>query len=236
MAGRRTPGPVVLTAALSVLVIVGALTGAAVLRSRADSAAGGTSTSVPAPTTTTGVGVSGCLREPCQVLATATVGGTIVELVADSGATSGRLRIGGPSASQVIETTITDRGITLTSNSLQCYPASVSACLIRGQNEDGATGQVVVGRSDKWSPLERAYFSQAGYLLLNNVISDSAPEVIAVQHDCAPAADCAKRPVYAQVFGLGGQEIGCSRLFARLDQLPGYPLVQLTAAQLRDCP
>ncbi|MDQ3403168.1 MAG: hypothetical protein M3548_07200 [Actinomycetota bacterium] len=235
MSTRNVPRGVVATVVVCVLVIAAAMTSAVLLRSRTPVA-----TPLPTPSitpTTTGVGVSGCLREPCQVLATATVGGTIMELVADSGATSGRLRIGGPSASQVIETTITERGVKLTPGSLRCYPASVSACLIMGSNEEGATGQVVVGRSDKWSALERAYFSEANYLLLNNVTSDSAPEVIAVQRDCGrTTGDCAKRPVYAQVFGLGGQEIGCSRTYPRLEALPGYPLVQLTAAQLRECP
>lgn len=234
---RRMPRSVVVTALLCGLVTAASLAGAAVLKARSDRVAAPPSTSVSTPPTTPSVGLSGCLREPCQVLASTTVAGTFVELLADAGATSGRLRIGGPSASQVIETTVTELGVTLTPSSLQCVPGSASACLIRGEGPDGTTGQVVVGRSDKWSAQERAYLSSAGLLVLNNVVSDSSPEVIAAQYDCPPGQDsCTKRPVYAQVFGLSGQEIGCTRTYTRLEQLPGYPQVTVTAANLRDCP
>ncbi|SDH58813.1 hypothetical protein SAMN05192558_1215 [Actinokineospora alba] len=233
---RRMPRSVVVTALLCGVVTAASLAGAAVLKARSQRVATPPSTSVSVPPTTPSVGLSGCLREPCQVLASTTVAGTFVELIADAGATSGRLRIGGPSASQVIETTVTDLGVTLTATSLQCVPGSASACLIRGEGPDGMTGQVVVGRSDKWNAQERAYLSSAGLLVLNNVVSDSSPEVIAAQYDCKGNQVCDKRPVYAQVFGLSGQEIGCTRTYTRLEQLPGYPQVTVPSAQLRDCP
>ncbi|SDD20313.1 hypothetical protein [Actinokineospora iranica] len=232
MPGRRAPTAVVLTALLSALVAGAAMTGSALLRDRPSARTPATETP---PNSAASIGVSGCHRAPCQVLATATVGGTVIDLVADAGAASGRLRIGGPSASLVIETTITELGATLTHDSLQCHPASISACLIRGDTDEGATGQVVVGRSGKWSPLARAFYSRAGHLALVDIVNDQAPEVLAVQPDCPADTDCAKRPVYAQVFELSGEEVGCSRTYSRIDQLPGYPEVDFTAAQLRPC-
>jgi hypothetical protein len=236
MAGR-IPRGLAVTAVLCGLVTAASFAGAAMLKTRSTGVDNPSTASVSAPATTSGGGRSGCLREPCQVLAQTTVAGTFIDLIADFGATSGRLRIGGSSAGQVIETTITDLGVTLSADSLQCVPGSVSACLIRGTGPNGTTGQIVVGRSDKWSALERAYLSSAGLLVLNNMLGDSSPEVVAAQYDCrADQAGCARRPVYAQVFDLGGQEIGCTRTFPRIEQLPGFPLVQVPAAQLRECP
>ncbi|HVK25090.1 MAG TPA: hypothetical protein VM677_27330 [Actinokineospora sp.] len=232
----RAPRSVVLTAVLCGVVTAASLTGAAIINARSNTVSAPPTTSTTTPTTTPNVGVSGCLREPCQVLSTTTVGGTFVELIADAGATSGRLRIGGPSSSQVIETTITELGVTLSPTSLQCVPGSASACLIRGSAPTGTAGQVVVGRSDKWSAQERAYLSAAGVLMLGNVVSDSSPEVIAVQYDCRGNQVCANRPVYAQVFDLGGQEIGCTKTYPRVEQIPGYPQITFPAALLRDCP
>ncbi|MGX7827702.1 hypothetical protein ACTG9Q_21700 [Actinokineospora sp. 24-640] len=212
---------------LGALVFAGALGGAALTRSAVPT----TPTSPPAPTTTTGVGADGCLREPCQVIGTETLGDTLVELVADAGATSGRLRIGGQGGvSQVVE--ITDIGTLLPSGALQCYPASISACLVRASGEQGLTGRVVVGRSDKWSPLELAYLSTAGYLRLENVGLDSGPEVIAAQYDCPSGEGC---PVYAQVFTLGGEELGCTRDYAGVESLPAYPAVSVGPAALGPC-
>src|SRR5439155_16007976 len=107
----RTPRSVVVTAVLAVLVAAGALGGAGVIRWRA----GQSSSPAPAsqkPPPTSAVGVSGCLIEPCTVLVTTTVGTTSFELVADNGAHSGRLRVGGPTSGTVIEATITDMGVT----------------------------------------------------------------------------------------------------------------------------
>lgn len=235
MAGR-TPRALWVTVVLCGLVTAASLTGAAVLKARSARVDSPQATTEPARPSSSGLGPSGCLREPCQVLATTTIGGTFVDLVADSGGRSGRLRIGGPNASQVIEATITDGGVTLGSNSLQCVSGLVSACLIRGTGPNGTTGQVVVGRSEKWSPQERAYLSSAGLLLLNHMVSDSSPEVVAAQYDCKGNQDCARRPVYAQIFDLGGQEIGCTRTYARVEQLPGYPVVHVPLAQVKECP
>lgn len=234
MAGR-VPRSLILAAVLSALVAAGALAGAAALRSGTTDAAPAVVTSENSPVPT--LDASGCLRPPCQQLATTTIGGTSVELLADADATSGRLRIGGVTSGHVIETTITDLRVTLTATSLQCLSGGPSACLIRGEHEGGIVGQVVVGRSDNWSALDRRFVSDAGYLVLANVDGDSAPEVLAAQHDCAEPdpAVCAARPVYVQVFALTGAVAGCTRKYARLDRLPGYPAVTITPAALTPC-
>ncbi|WP_026424560.1 hypothetical protein [Actinokineospora inagensis] len=233
MAGRRAPTTLVLVMVICGLVVAASLTGAAVLRVRTAPVR-----SAPGPTAevTTTTDPTTCRRDPCQVIGTTNLGGTVVELVADSGATSGRVKIRTPDGQQVIEMAVADLGITLTADSLQCVPGVVAACLVRGDGDKGLAGQVVVGRSDKWSPLSRAFISEARYLSLVNVDGDTAPEVVAVQQDCASGADCARRPVYAQVFGLGGQEVGCTKLYQRLDQLPGYPTIEPAQNQLRSCP
>ncbi|MBM7770096.1 hypothetical protein JOD54_000300 [Actinokineospora baliensis] len=233
MAGRRAPTAVVLAMVICGLVLTASLTGAAVMRVRAAPA-----NTAPGPTTepTTSASAVECRRVPCRTLGTASLGSTLVTLKGDSGLVSGRLFIQGPSGQQVVEMAVGDLGVYLDDQSLQCAPGAVSACLVSGSGDKGTAGQVVAGRSDKWSALGRAFFSEANYLSLANVDGDTSPEVIAVQQDCASGADCARRPVYAQVFGLGGQELGCTRLYSRIDQLPGYPTVALTAAMLRDCP
>jgi hypothetical protein len=227
----RTPPALIVAAVLSVLVAGGALGGAAVVRLRASQPAAVTSAK---PATSSTIGPSGCVQEPCQILARTTVGGTVVELVADAGAASGRLRVGGPTSGSVIEATITDTGVTLTADSLQCVAGGPAACLIKGRHDGGVAGQVVVGRSDSWSALEQRYISDAGYLALANIDGDTAPEIVAAQHDCA-GSDCAGRPVLVKVFSLTGKVLGCTKNYPRLDKLPGYPAVQVTRAALAAC-
>jgi hypothetical protein len=233
VAAGGTPRSVIVTVVLAAVVAAGALAGAAAVRWRAAEVPAGAPESAGTPA---GTSEDDCLAEPCQVLATATVRGMTVELVADAGGTSGRLRIGGP-AGRVIETTITDMGVTLVTGALQCLDGVVSACLIRGATPNGVAGEVVVGRSENWTALERPYVSGAGYLALANIVQDTTPEVVAVQHDCAGGApeDCARRPVFAQVFALGGEELGCTKNYKRLEQLPGYPEVHPTPPQLGEC-
>lgn len=228
-----TPRSVIVTVLLAVLVTAGALGGAGMIRWRAAQSTGTPATSQKPPATPT-VGVSGCLVEPCKVLATTTVGGTAVELVADAGDRSGRLRVGGPTSGSVIETTITDMGVVLTPDSLQCVAGGPSACLIRGAHDGGIAGQIVVGRSDKWSALETPYASDAGYLALANINGDSAPEILAAQKTGCGRSDGAC-PVYLQVFGIAGKVIGCTREYPRLDKLPGYGNNKLTEAALTPC-
>lgn len=229
-----------MTAVLSALVAGGALVGAKLVREhRAAADAPSVQQSTAPPTESTSVGVRGCRTEPCRVLAITRVAGTTVELVADRGNRSGRLRIGGPSSSEVIETTVTDLGVTLTKSSLQCVAGAMSACMVRGAYEDGIAGQVVVGRSGKWSSLRKPFVSGAGYLVLAEVTgAQSGPEVIAAQHKCgrATAADCAGAPVFAQVFAVAsGTEVGCTRTYSDVGSLPDHPDVTLTADELTTC-
>ncbi|WP_146107964.1 hypothetical protein [Actinokineospora auranticolor] len=232
MRGRRAPTAVVLAMVICGLVVAAALTGAAVLRVRTNPAAA-------APLTTSSASTNPrageCKREPCKRLGQVPVAGTDVQLIGDSGAASGRLLIGSPGSPQIIEITVTDLGVKLTESSLQCAAGAVAACIVRGVGDKGTTGQVIAGRSDKWSPLGRAFFSAANYLSLANVVGDSSPEVITVQRDCRTGEDC-QRQVYVQVFGLGGEELGCTKTYSRMDQLPGYPEIVPTEIQLRGCP
>jgi hypothetical protein len=230
------PRAVIVAATLAAVIAAGAFGGAAVLRWRATHASDTPTTSAKPPAAGA-VGPSGCLKEPCQVLATATVGGTAVELVADAGGTSGRLRVGGPNSGSVIEATITDMGVTLTSDSLQCAAGGLAACLIKGKHDGGIAGQVVVGRSDHWSAQDQRYISNAGYLALVNIDQDSVPEILAAQRDCAGAdpAACAAKPVFIQVFSINGKVEGCTKNYTRLDKVPGYPAVQVTKPQLVPC-
>ena len=222
MAGR-TPRSVIVTVVLAVLVTAGALGSAGAIRWRAERSTSTPTTSTKPPV----VGVSGCLVEPCQVVARTTVGGTSVELVADAGARSGRLRVGGLTSGSVIEATITDQGVTLTKDSLQCIAGGPAACLIKGEHDGGIAGQVVVGRSDKWSLTEDTYISDAGYLTLANINGDSAPEILAAQR--------AGTAIFMQAFTIAGNVIGCTKDYPKLDKLPGFGNLKLTEAQLGPC-
>jgi hypothetical protein len=237
VAAVRTPRSVLITFMVSLVVAAGAVATAATIRAPGPGTAAPSRTSVAPPATSQPVDASGCKRRPCTVLRTIAIAGSTVDLVADAGARSGRLRIGGSGSGRVIETRITGMGVRLTQSSLQCIAGPISACLIRGDLDGGVAGEVVVGRSDTWSALEKPFQSDAGYLALSEVTGDASPEIIAVQHDCAGNEDsCPGRPVYAQVFAANGAEIGCTRHhYTKLEHLPGYPNIQLTAASLDPC-
>jgi hypothetical protein len=236
VARSRRPWPVLVATLLAALVAGSALVTAAVLRADRAGAGDASTTTLPSPMTS-GVGVDGCVVEPCSVLATVPVGGTTVQLVADNGATSGRLRIGGAGSSDVIEVTITDGGATLTRDSLECLSGVPATCVVRGQINGQVIGQVVVGRSGKWSSLSQPFVSNAGYLALLNLIPDADPEVLAAQHACdqTVAQDCSTTPVFVEVYNLNSEKVGCTRQYARLESMPGYPAVDLSKATLRGC-
>lgn len=232
MARTGTPWPVVVTVLLCALVAAGALAVAAAQRGSEDSSADDSQKTSTSRQDDDG---SGCRIKPCTVLQTVPIGDTNIDLLADAGATSGRVRIGGPGASQVIEVAIT--GVTLTGDSLQCSVSSLSGCMIRGASSAGTVGQVVVGRSGKWSSIEQQFVSDAGYLALAEVDGQVGPEIVAVQYDCdrATTPDCTGRPVFAQVFMLSGAEVGCTRTVTRIESLPGFPVVDPDRGQLRPC-
>jgi hypothetical protein len=229
---------VVVTAIVCVLVALGALVTAAVLRNeRANDAQPGEPTTPP--TTTSGAGANGCLVDPCTVVGPIPIGGITVQLVADAGGRSGRVQIGGGGASDVIEVTITKLGAVLGPDSLQCAAGSLSACVVRGATADGMLGQVVVGRSAKWASLDKPFGSDAGYVGVQEVTGrQTGPEVLVAQHRCDPstAADCSATPVYVQFFTLKSDSLGCTRNYARLESIPGWPAVDLADVTFRDCP
>jgi hypothetical protein len=236
MARTATPWAVVLTAVVSALVAAGALAMSATLRDRDESTAD-VETTTTGPTTS-GAGVDGCLVGPCEVLATVPVGGTTVDLVADAGRRSGRMRIGGAGSSDVFEATITSMGATLDKDSLQCVAGSLSACLLRGRSDQGIIGQVVVGRSGKWAELAQPFQSDAGYLALEEVTADPGAEVLVALHRCdrATVADCSGTPVYIRVYNLRSQEMGCTkRDYNKLEALPAWPAVALASTDLKAC-
>lgn len=237
--GRTVPPSVVLTMVLCVLITAAAVTTAATLRTRdAEADAAPTSSQQPTPSDG-GIGPSGCLREGCQVLGTAVIGSARIELVAEADGRRGRLRIGGSaSVPEVLETTITaNPGATLTAGSLQCLPGAMSACLVSGRFLGGRAGQVFVYRSEHWNTLERPFVSDADYIALAQVLGDAAPEVVTLQHKCVGTTQdkCSASPVYARVFGFAGQELGCTKTYAKVESVPGWPNVTLTAAALRAC-
>jgi len=232
MAGSGRPWATVITAALCALVAAGALATAASLRNRGSTPASAPDTTLP---TTSGVGVDGCAQRPCTVLATVPVSGYVVELVADRGNTSGRLRIGGAGASKVIEATITGMGAVLGPDSLQCVPSTLVVCLLRGSSNQGMFGQVVVGRGGEWNELDQPFQSDAGYLGLADVVPDPGAEIMVAQHRCDRTAvpDCSTTPIYVRVYDLTSEDRGCTRTYNRLESLPGWPAVTLRSTDVK---
>jgi hypothetical protein len=206
---------VVLTVLLSLLVAGGAIGVAAYLRVPADSA--------PAPSPPAQPTSAGCRIEPCEVVATTKVADTTIDLLADAGRKSARLKIG---PDRLVESTIAELGATLNPESLQCEAGRLSACMVRGAYNGGTVGEVVVGRSGKWSPAERRYYSSAGYLTVTDINKDGEPEVVAVQAG-----------FHVQVFSIDGADLGCTRQVSRREQLPGWPTVKPATKDLaKPCP
>jgi hypothetical protein len=232
MAGR--PWAVVVTAAACALVAAGALVASAMLRDSGVTSAESTPTT---KATVPGVGMDGCLGEKCTVLATVPVGDTTIELVAEADGTAGRLRIGGAGSSEVIELTLPSWGAALTTESLRCVAASLSACLVGGPYPQGYAAEVVVGRSAHWSEVAEPFLSDAGFVTLADVTADPGAEVLVAQHRCDPqvTADCATSPVFVRVHNLRARELGCTKNYARLEALPGWPTVALKSTDLKPC-
>lgn len=228
--GVRRPWATVITTVVCALVAAGALATAASLRDRGTTPSVGTTTVPP----TSGVGVDGCAIEPCTVLGFIPLGGNRVELVADKGFKSGRLRIGGAGSSEVIEVAVTDTGAVLGQDSLQCVPGTLISCLIRGTSDRGVIGQVVVGRTGKWNQLTHLFQSDAGYLALADVTGDTGAELLVAQHRCdrATVPDCSATPVYLQVYNMQSEDKGCTRNYGALDALPGWPVVTVRSTDL----
>lgn len=232
MAGDvRRPWATVITAMVCALVAAGALAVAASQRDRGETRSSTDPTTLPS---TSGVGVDGCAVEPCTVLASIPVSGNLIDLVADDGFRSGRLRIGRAGSSEVIEVTITEKGAVLGQDSLQCVPGTLVSCLIRGTTEQGVIGQIVVGRTGQWNQLTQPFQSDAGYLALADVTGDTGAEILVAQHRCdrASTPDCSATPVYLHVYNMRSEDKGCTRSYKSLDALPGWPVVTVRSADL----
>jgi hypothetical protein len=231
------PWAVVITAVVCALVALAALVAAAYVRHERASANRPAETTTPR-TTPSGPGADGCLTDPCRVVGPVPIGGTTVQLVADAGGKSGRLQIGGGGASDVIEVTITKLGAVLGPDALQCVGGTLSACVVRGSTADGMLGQVIVGRSAKWASVAKPFASDAGFVAVQDVTGrQSGPEVLVAQHRCdrATTPDCAGTDIYVQVFTLRSEVLGCTRDYARLDSMPGWPDPDLSEVAINPC-
>lgn len=234
--GSRASRSVVVTVCVAAGMTVLALAGAVLLRPQpADSSASAGSRARPSASSATSPPLE-CDSGPCRLLASRSIGGSSVQLLANSPATSGRVRITtGAGLDSVFETTISKLGANLTEQSLTCVDGQTPTCMVSGSSPDGSAGEVFVDTAGDWSRADAPYFSSAGYLSLNG--STATPEVVTVQSDCGAdlPAQCAQSPVYVQVFSVAGESIGCSGSVSRLDRLPGWPTVAVAELTLHPC-
>lgn len=231
----KAPRSVLITAVVAAVMTVAALATVAALRWRADNFA--TSDEPTTPPTSVGL-AAGCGGGPCQVLSSAPVHGTPIELLTDNNGGSGRVRVGGVGSDIVIPITINQFGVRLNQNSLRCVAGETSVCLVRGPNDGGMVGEVLVSRGDSWRPAERPYFSDAGHIVLDDVDGDDVPEIVVVRHDCSSesgSSRCATAPVLAQVYGVAGEVLGCTKRYTSPSNIRGWPEVNISVSQLRGC-
>jgi hypothetical protein len=221
---------VVITAVLAAVATAAALVTVVMLRPKPEDALASAGDPASAP-------ASECGQGPCRVLASASVRGTTVDLLADADGGNGRFRSGGAGSGALIETMLTAMGVRLSADSMRCVSATVSACLLRGTRDGGTLGEVLVSRANDWRSAEKPYFSDAGDITLGNVTGDDSPEVIVVKHECASSGGgrCAFTPVYAEIFDLGGRQVGCTRKYSTASQMRNWPDIRPAATDLRAC-
>jgi hypothetical protein len=232
--GGRAGRPVVMTVSVAVGLALLAFGGAILLRPRpgADSSDGSVAVSTPASNAELQ-----CDNGPCHALASTSVAGSSVQLLANAAATSGRVRIvTAQGLDSVFETTISQLGATLTAQSLTCLNASTPVCMVSGGGPEGSAGEVFLQTDGDWSRTDAPYFASGGYISLRQG-GTQGPEVIAAQVNCDSdlSADCASAPVYLQVFAVSGATLGCTSPVSKLDKLPGWPNVTVSEAALRTC-
>lgn len=231
-ARRRPPRPVLLTVALAAVVVVASLVAAVLLRPDGDpEAAGGLSM----PTATAG---DTCAGGPCRVVASASVNGMTVELLAAERGSAGRLRAGGPASASAAEVTIGTMGVPLNQDSLRCEESTTPVCLVRGPHDGGMVGELHVWQGDSWRSDQRPYFSDAGSVTLDDVDSDDVPEVVLVSHDCSDVdsvSACREAPVLAEVFDLSGGTVGCTGTYGSPGSLRDWPEVDVESHELMAC-
>ncbi|HYS35382.1 MAG TPA: hypothetical protein VEO01_07050 [Pseudonocardiaceae bacterium] len=247
-AGSRS---LVVTLAVTGVVLVAALAGAVLLRPRpVGSAAPG-----HGPITTQSSQADlpeQCGNGPCQLLTSATAGDSTVRLLADNLTPSpdqtqnGRVQFRGRAGTTVFETNISQDEAVLTPSSLSCLSRPVPACIVFGEysqhnQKAGALGEVFVERGGYWArPSYGLFYSSAGYFTLWEADGDTAPQVITVQNDCPNSGDsgqCADAKVYVQLFSLGvDNPKSCTKSVGAISLLPGHGTVLPPATDLRACP
>jgi hypothetical protein len=174
-------------------------------------------------------------------LASVTVRGTVVALLADPNGGSGRLRIGPEAANVRLELMITSMGARLGADSLWCADGSIQACLVRGESSDGTVGEVFSNHGESWRRMaDKPYLSDAGNLSLSDADGNGSPYVIVVRHECPASqpgsAKCQAAPVLGSVFDLAGRQLGCTKKYTSPSQMRGWPDIRLTNSDLRACP
>lgn len=222
-----------LTVALAAVVVVGSLVAAVLLRPGDDDHEAVDGLSMP--TATAG---DGCAGGPCRVVASASVNGMTVELLAAERGSAGRLRAGGPASASVAEVAIGTMGVPLNQDSLRCEESATPVCLVRGPHDGGMVGELHVWQGDSWRSDQRPYFSDAGSVTLDDVDGDDVPEVVVVSHDCSDVdsvAACRQAPVLAEVFDLSGGTVGCTGTYGSPGSLRGWPEVDVESYELMAC-
>jgi hypothetical protein len=233
----QAPRSVLVTVLVAAVVTAGVLIAVAALRSRADTPV------VAGPGADWSGGVtppnSNCGTAACAKVASATVNGIEVALLAAPDGGSGRLRLGPEPANAAVETTITSIGARLAADSLRCADGTVIACLVRGVADGGLVGEVLTYRGDSWRGPEKPFFSDAGNISLSDATGDNSPDVIVVRHECPGSqpgsAKCRAAPVLASVFDLAGRLVGCTKKYTSPSDLRGWPDIRLTKADVRAC-
>lgn len=228
----RPPRPVLLTAAVAVVVVVASLLVAVLVRpgEERNSADG-----LSMPTET---GDAGCGGGPCRVVASDSVNGMPVELLADARGSVARLRAGGPTSGSIAEVTVASMGVPLNRDSLRCEESATPVCLVRGPHDGGMVGEVHIWQGDNWRSDQRPYFSDAGSVTLDDVDADDVPEVLVVSHDCSDVdsvSACQVAPVLVEVFDLSGGTVGCTDIYGSPGSLRGWPEVDVESSELIPC-
>lgn len=174
-----------------------------------------------------------CVRAECPVLASVPTAGGNVVLHATPDGEQGALEV--PGSDSALRITVTDVGARLDRGSLSCTPATATdapACLVAGESPQGRVGEVFQDKQDSWDRVERPYVASGGVLDLRAI--EGRNSVVAVQQACR-GEDCASERVYAQVFGAGGRDLGCTTTYASKYSLPGWPEVAPRNYQLEAC-
>lgn len=232
---RRGPAgrPVVITVGVAVGLTLLALVGAVLLRPhQPGNSDANDAPSLPAPNATLQ-----CGNGPCRSLASTTVAGSSVQLLANADGTSGRVRIvTAQGLDSVFETTIGQLGASLNAQSLTCVNASSPVCMVSGGGPEGSAGEVFVQTDGDWERADAPYFASGGYLSLRQG-GTQGPEIITAQVNCDSdlSAQCTSAPVYVQVFTVAGATLGCSTPVSKLDKLPGWPDVTVNQSELHTC-